>query len=360
MEVIWRESSDVLLISKRDAVSNSCISFASPSMVKQLGPALAADWLRGKVHELRRSEDECEELDEVDPLSRSLIELISRGFHVENKGSQSFAVELNLDSDDVKRTVEVNVNTSFDGETLVTVMRDITDRTRLHEAEKLLVANEVARAKDEEVNHFTRHEVKNGLISAQALVTQVHDLLPDEGLRRTLNTANNVLHTTLSVVLSDAMAREVVHGIYKPQIEGVRLCEVLQLEPDQPNSRFAYVEHNGPLPRLLLDPRLLHHIHRNAISNAIKYGKAAGRVTTEVTHNGRDVLTVVVRNEPGDGHEHLLALKNASVVFEKGVQLAVPGFSDPSSPNPSSPTRQSRRMRRSSAGDGGWIIKRCE
>ena len=44
------------------------------------------------------------------------------------------------------------------------------------------------------------------------------------------------------------------------------------------------------------------HIYRNAISNAIKYGKKHGTVTTEVVLT-EDTLTLRIINLPGEGHE---------------------------------------------------------
>merc|ERR1712176_248670 len=52
---------------------------------------------------------------------------------------------------------------------LVIVVRDISERFRLFEAEKKVISETTARQKDAEANRFTRHEVKNGLLAAIGL-----------------------------------------------------------------------------------------------------------------------------------------------------------------------------------------------
>ena len=61
---------------------------------------------------------------------------------------------------------------------------------------------------------------------------------------------------------------------------------------------------NDTLPYVLMDAQLLRYIHRNAFSNACKYGKSGGKVLTIVDYNeSKRLLEMRVVNEPGRGHD---------------------------------------------------------
>jgi hypothetical protein len=146
------------------------------------------------------------------------------------------------------------------------------------------------------------------------------------------------------------MARELIHGTYCAQPERVYVDELLRSSADINGNRFTLSVSPDPLPALLLDPRLLQHIHRNSISNACKYGRRLGPIHTMVEYR-HGTLRVRVRNLPGDDHGALLALADPSVVFAKGVRLAS-ASSQPTGANGAGGSS-------TSSGDGGWIMQKC-
>ena len=91
-------------------------------------------------------------------------------------------------------------------------------------------------------------------------------------------------------------------------------------------------------------------IHRNAVSNACKYGELGGVVPTHISFDEEhSLLTVNIANAPGAHHERLLELgaKAASRVFESGQRLHDKfGRSDD-------------REVSISSGDGAWIMRKC-
>ena len=138
---------------------------------------------------------------------------------------------------------------------LVMVLRDTSERSRRFEAEKKYVSESTARMKDAEANRFTRHEVKNGLLSAIGLCDSFSDTLQNimelqEGIEAAkaaaakagdeshliidapddvriidpsttvcLHELDRTLNEVLHMVLADAMAREIVHDVYEPRWE---------------------------------------------------------------------------------------------------------------------------------------------
>lgn len=244
----------------------------------------------------------------------------------------------------------------------------LAKRTQVHafRIEKELVSVEVARRKDAQTVEFTRHEVKNGLLASIAQCQQVLDH-HDEGVRSgaliesqehaerhcwLIAQTSAQLSRTLQTVLTDAMAREIVHGVYHAQLEPVSLRESLQIDggpggpggPAVSDPRFPFQSTPAELPELVLDPRLVFLIYRNALSNAVKYGKRGGRVLTEAVYDGARTLTLRVTNEPGPGHERLRALEDPQRVFRKGVRLHQ-GAAD--------------EVGAVSAGHGAWIMAEC-
>ena len=55
----------------------------------------------------------------------------------------------------------------------------------------------------------------------------------------------------------------------------------------QINERFPLTTHPSPLPVVDIDQRLLCLVHRNALSNACKYGRHGGVVATEASSHPR-------------------------------------------------------------------------
>lgn len=286
--------------------------------------------------------------------------------------------------DDGCHVCEVHSTRSDEG--VVVIIRDVTDRLRRQEAEKAVLRAAIERQKDEEANRFTRHEVKNGVLAALSLcesLRQHHETAaaegvlaslpavastPEEaaaysdGVRSRLTGLHSGLNQTFEAVLSEAMAREVVHGLYVARTEPVKVDDALRLSVATTasgasgngangsgrNERFVVKTFPPVLPVVDLDPRLLLHTYRNAVSNACKYGRAGGVVTTEIIQVGADeTLTIRVINEPGVGHEALMALHDCNVVFAKGTRFHTAAMT------PSTATA------RTSKGDGAWIMAKC-
>jgi len=112
-------------------------------------------------------------------------------------------------------------------------------------------------------------------------------------------------------------------------------------------SRFALHTQPSTLEELFVDPQLLFCVHRNAVSNAVKYGCTVSPITTELVHaDGK--LTLRVTNLPGPKHAELRSLASAECVFERGRRL-----------HATSTTETHEKNERISAGDGGWIMKQC-
>lgn len=146
-----------------------------------------------------------------------------------------------------------------------------------------------------------------------------------------------------------------MHGSYDPKVERVDVAAALSGTRGTPHvggedERFPLVV-PSTMPMVMLDPTLLRFVHKNAISNACKYGRTGGVVVTEVCHK-RNEITMRVTNEPGPFHEALTQMGSAaeSAVFEPGRQLH-PDLGTVALGNPPSHTH--------SSGDGAWIMKKC-
>ena len=124
----------------------------------------------------------------------------------------------------------------MDACTVVIVLRDISDRINRFEAEKRLAVESREREKDSQTNRFTRHEVKNGLLSAIGLCdtlkySEKHQTPRPRG-RRLKNVAGSIrggkasfsadqcltelektLHEILDTVMSEAMSRDLIHEV---------------------------------------------------------------------------------------------------------------------------------------------------
>ena len=235
---------------------------------------------------------------------------------------------------------------------LVMVLRDTSERSRRFEAEKKYVSESTARMKDAEANRFTRHEVKNGLLSAIGLCDSFSDTLQNimelqEGIEAAkaaaakagdeshliidvpddvriidpsttvcLHELDRTLNEVLHMVLADAMAREIVHDVYEPRWEYADVLGCLSSHHDlrgfqslSLSDRFPIIVRPSPMPRMRCDLQLLSLIHRSAISNACKFGKKGGQVLTEVHFlkddgpNLSGVLDMRVTNLPGPNHD---------------------------------------------------------
>jgi len=370
MQVVWNDVSDVLIVSQahNDA---TLLSFASPSIRSLLGAKHSEEWVVGVVHprvhrcasatqlslpcssgsssssQLSMRAAECTHL----PCT-TLEEVVCYAWEHER-----FTCSLpSTRSDSDWRVCEVSGSCSEQG--CVVVMRDITDRIKRQEAEREVLSQDVARQKDEEANSFTRHEVKNSVLAAIThcdRICEVHreavhdgaiiDPAYEKSFSTMLKNMRSGLQQTLESVLSHAMAREVIHGLYVVSCEPVRIDEALQIsQTAEAESRFPVRRSPPELPVVDIDPRLLLHIYRNAVSNACRYGKKGGLVTTEIDFKD-DTLTLRVINLPGAGHEKLMAMRDASVVFNKGTRFHYDDV----------PAATAR----TSTGDGAWIMRKC-
>lgn len=157
------------------------------------------------------------------------------------------------------------------------------------------------------------------------------------------------------------MTRDLVHDLYRPYKEVVNLAAALSgFDGDGVGgsrlgrnlTRFPLITRPSPLPTFHMDPNLIRYLHRQALSNACKYGKVAGTVLTEIIYQEDDeCLTVNVINLPGKFHHQLLALgkKAEKNVFEKGQQMHSTFESELGSTNISK-----RSETAALPGDGGW------
>jgi len=277
---------------------------------------------------------------------------------------------------------EANV-TRMEKNALVIVVRDISERFKRFEAEKKVISETTAREKDAEANRFTRHEVKNGLLAAIGLCDSLREsfspqiitpkLLPQlssEDLNVRTSSTNTkslvnmppdidqcmfeldkTLREILDTILAEAMARDVIHEVYMPKLERVDLIEVLGGTTVKVQ-RFPIITKPNPLPDYALDPQLLKYIHRNAVSNACKYGKKGGVVRTELNWDKKkSMLEMDVINFPGDGHDEILKLGDfaSELVFSPRKRLPVHTNAEGKEQNPAS----------LSSGDGAWIVHKC-
>lgn len=235
--------------------------------------------------------------------------------------------------------------TRYKGDALIVVVRDISERRRRLEAEKLLLSEQTARMKDAEANRFTRHEVKNGLLACIELTECLKEslcLAPGVVSKTVNEVKTNIavreLETNLQVVydtiMAVAMARDVINENYEPKVERVDLCQILPTSFSfhvNDIHRFPLVTFPSPFPIFMLDPQLLLFIHGNAVSNACKYGQKDGVVLTEV-HYQKDegVISVKVINSPGDSHEEILQMGEEAEkrVFEPRERLHLNFSSD--------------------------------
>jgi len=275
----------------------------------------------------------------------------------------------------------------LDPNALIVIIRDISERVRVFEAEKQILFETTSRQKDAEANRFTRHEVKNGLLAALGLYESLCDAqsrqLSSTNTERTpiafdlggsadsgddvircLNELGKSLHETLDSVLSEAMTRDLIHDLYRPYREKTDVASVLSGGVFEGQSfdgggnltRFPLITRPSPLPMFYFDHQLLRYLHRQALSNACKYGKTGGVVLTEIIHNEEQKeLQINVINLPGDHYDKILAMgvKAELAVFCKGGQIHETYRSDADS------TLSKKSEVAAIPGDGGWIMGKC-
>jgi CheY-like chemotaxis protein len=213
--------------------------------------------------------------------------------------------------------------------------------------------------------HFLRHEVKNGVLAAMALVESLQDSSENDNASSTMVPSSHLID--LSKTLNDlldrtvdfAMTLEVANGDYGAAVEAVDVRTALSKTTSTGCARFPVVSSPDLPQALLLDPNLIRIIHNNAISNACKFGKQNGLVTTLLKYDTvRQVLQLQVTNEPANSQEQeqLLQLthEEKDSIFQEHTLLASnnrPGADDAGTATNSVVTM--------AQGNGAWIMENC-
>jgi hypothetical protein len=257
---------------------------------------------------------------------------------------------------------EATISKLDDHTAILIIIRDVSERVKLFEAEKMLAIETTAREKDSETNRFTRHEVKNGLLAALHLCESLQESLhraegrdgaSDAKLQNCVTDLDWTIQEIFDTVMSEAMVRDVIHEVYEPKLERVDVETVLRAAGGVPKHERFPITTSSTLPLFRLDPQLLRYIHRNAITNACKYGEKGGLVQTQVHYaEARAQLRVDVINLPGFYHQKLreMGSKAGHAVFVAGRRLHT-DFGDTAT---SAGPEESH-----SSGDGAWIMRQC-
>jgi len=265
-------------------------------------------------------------------------------------------------------------------DSIVMVLRDVTERHLRFEAEKRMVSQITSRKKDNEANRFTRHEVKNGLLAAIGLCDNLREdyVLPlgqvespgkmssnknekkpsfvsksklETNYLEKIEEIDNALNQTLDIVTEHTMSRDLLNGEYVPCNEVIDLPHFFTQEHLN-NTRFDISVVPEPFPKITQDWKLLLCVYRNAVSNAMKYGKRKGNIGIQLHCNvGINMLEMKVINEPGLQHGEILKLSSEEkeIIFLPGKSLHYQSKFD----------SRSITMKERSAGDGAWIMKNC-
>jgi signal transduction histidine kinase len=303
----------------------------------------------------------------------------------QNTGQHVFTHELCWTSEN-KRDIQVFSEAKvsrLDENSLIVIIRDISERVKIFETEKKILYEATSRQKDAEANRFTRHEVKNGLLAAIGLYESlceaqrshlVKDVVANVGFGlgesddsanvvRCMNELGKSLHETLDTIMVEAMTRDLIHDVYRPHRERMDLATAISGSADNYAysfgsmgnlCRFPLITKPSPLPKFYLDPNLLRYLHRQVLSNACKYGKIGGTVLTEIIFDevGKK-LKINVINLPGEFHDKLVDMGDAAerAVFRKGSQIHENIIIDGGSTTASSAKKTEMATH---PGDGGW------
>ena len=312
---------------------------------------------------------------------RAVSDVVVRAWNTE--GSEfAFTHDLVWTNDQIgkERVIHAEATVSrLDDNALIVIVRNISERVRVFEAEKQMLFEATSRQKDVEANRFTRHEVKNGLLSAIGLYESLCDAqrgqltrslhgtmdldYSDDDIVRCMNELGKSLHETLDTILIEAMTRDLIHDLYRPQRQKINISSVLSGSADEHAHsfvsgvgnlvRFPLITRPSPLPMFNYDPNVLRYLHKEALSNACKYGKTGGVVLTEILYDeGTQKMNINVINIPGEFHGKLVSMgpDAEEMVFAKGCQLHETLHGDGAS------TRSSSKKSLAAAlpGDGAW------
>ena len=240
----------------------------------------------------------------------------------------------------------------LDENSLILIIRDISERVKVFETEKKVIFETTSRQKDAEANRFTRHEVKNGLLAAIGLYeslceAQTNHLLNEStndmsfgfgktdrttDVVRSMNELGRSLHETLDTIIIEAMTRDLIHDVYRPHREPIDIATAVSGTDNHAYSfgsmsnlrRFPLITRPSPLPKFYLDHHLIRYLHKQVLSNACKYGKTGGDVLTEIIYiEKKKRLMLNVINLPGDFHRKLVDMGSQAegAVFRKGAQI---------------------------------------
>ena len=315
---------------------------------------------------------------------RAVAESVVRAW--QNKGQELvFSHELSWTCENKKNRLvysEAKVS-QLDENSLIVIIRDISERIKVFETEKKILFEATSRQKDAEANRFTRHEVKNGLLAAIGLYETLCEAQrshlfkeriddSDFGIGesdesayvvRCMNELGKSLHETLDTIMLEAMTRDLIHDVYRPHRERVDVATAISGTADCYTSfgnvghnlrRFPLITKPSPLPKFYLDPKLLRYFHRQVLSNACKYGKTGGDVLTEIIYDETSQkLKINVINLPGKFHDKLVEMGSSAenAVFRKGSQIHESIIVDTSSTVASSVKKAELAAH---PGDGGW------
>ena len=189
--------------------------------------------------------------------------------------------------------------------------------------------------------------LRESLAVDKSTATDLQSMDPSD-MQRYVIELDKTLHEVLDTVLAEAMARDVIHKVYEPKLEQVNVPKLLNANLE----RFPLRTVPMPLPDFALDPQLLKYIHRNAVTNACKYGKPGGEVLTELMWDeNKGMLQMTVSNLPGDGHDQILRLGEyaSQLVFSPRKRLSVH----------TNGSVNSNAAASHSSGDGAWIMHNC-
>ena len=408
MSVVWESSSDVLVISVK-SLTGSATTIVSPTFAHMLGGfqdesatrcnnqcksrALMFELGAASIHsDIKMSEHKGQHDTNVSHISMPTSWLLDDDSDEGTQGS-SFAMEgettamaqlvarawrspqienlilhnLIRQRDNCTTLIPCEAKvTHLDNTAIVIVVRDVSERYKHFEAEKRIVSETTARQKDAETNCFVRHEVKNGLLAAIGLCDslsesvegeQKEELMKDD-VSGSVIELDKTLREILDKVMSGATIRDVINEIYHPQNTVVDFHEILCMKGYVVDSmsvkgpRFPVITFPSPLPTFLFDPQLLRFIHRNAVSNACKYGKKGGLVKTVVYYNSLDQsIRMSVINLPGPGHKEILKLGSDANEFVFGARQRLHVHR--------SHSKENNGVMSQSAGDGAWIMQKC-
>ena len=400
MTVVWESSSDIIAISMRNAYNGDISTIVSPNFkhknkkedeeISKVSSSAIMFVLKGEdiknnsklgnaplsinpssVTILNADENDTTYINENPFFSKALSSLgdvIVKAW-ASPKNENLFMHDLiTLDGSSIQSEATQN---QFEENAMIVILRDISERFMRFEAEKKVVSETTARLKDAEANRFTRHEVKNGLLAAIELCNGLKSIAENENtgnmvahesdvgnaqaskahsMSQYISDLHSTLNEVLDTVLAEAMSKEVIYEVYRPVLERLNIAQVLRNSVEIGHKeRFPIESDPSPFPEFNFDQQLLIYIHRNAITNAIKYGKKDGLIRTVLEYDSTSKkLSMMVINLPGEGHVHILAMGEAAceAVFVQGKQL----HKDFDSYN---------RTHATSSGDGAWIVQKC-